>query len=213
MGRAKQTDDSPVDAVLTEDAATGMPEWATRPIEESGMELYVPPSADQHRRLLHAHELLEWVKAHIDDGGGFDQQSVLELFARAAASATSDQVLSEQETIKGRTVPGVLLRVDRIRFKPSVHEDGCPYFSVMDVVRTDTGAKDVMSVGGWVVCAQSAQLHYLTTELPDGSPFLVAGGTEGAVEQLTLPLYLRVKQRQTLRGTVVNSLVHPTLGA
>lgn len=211
MGRSKSTETDVNEATVTEAPATEMPDWATRAMADSQMDLYVPPSANQWRRLLTGPELMEWVKSNVDDGGGFDADSVRSLFERAAGSATEEAILSDQETTKGREIPGVILSVHGIRFQLGKYEDGCPYFSIFNAVRTDTNVHEVVSLGGWVVCAQTAQLHYLTTELPEGSPFLVPEGSPGAVERLTFPLFLWVKRRETMRGFHVNTLVHPML--
>ena len=209
MGRTRTAEDTPDVATVTKTPVPEMPEWATRPQEDSEMVLYVPPSANQWRRLLRPDELMQWVSDRVDTEGGFSKQDILELFARAASATSTDTLLSDQETLKGRTIPGVILAVARIRFKRGTFEDGCPYFTLFDATRTDTNESEVISVGGWVVCAQAAQLHYLTSELPEGSPYLVDPETEGAIGPWTYPLYLKIKQRDTAAGFKVNSLVHP----
>lgn len=212
MVRSKQadTDTDTVTAEVIDEGfvSIGQP----RPTEFSQVEPYVPPSETQHRRLLTSDELMEWVARAASGATGFSETDVRELFARAAGAADIDQLLSDQETLKGRTIPGVILRVERIGFRRGTFEDGCPYYTLMDVVRTDNDTPDKLSLGGWVVAAQAGQLHYLTTVLPEGSPFLLPVGDPMAKPRLEFPLYVRIKQRPTAAGGKVNSLEHPLLG-
>lgn len=212
MVRSKQDGNDTATVTTEETDVPEMPEWAVRATEESQVDLYVPPAATQYRRKLTGPELMEWVSRAASGVSGFSETDVRDLFDRAAGAADIDQLLTDQETTKGRTIPGVILRVERIGFRRGTFEDGCPYYSLMDVVRTDTEAPEKLSLGGWVVAAQAGQLHYLTTELPEGSPFLVSPDDPQAIPRLEFPLYVRIKQRPTAQGFKVNSLEHPLLG-
>jgi hypothetical protein len=213
MARASQRDTEAQVAEMTSDETPEFPDWAVRAAQDSQLVVQGEPSPNQWRRQLTPHELMQWVERAASGDQGFDPESILELFARAAQATTTDALYADQETVKGRTIPDVLLRVDNVRFKLGQYEDGCPYFGILHAVRTDNERPEVISLGGWVIAAQLGQMHYLAAELPADSPYVVDPSAPGAIERWEYPQYVRIKRRPTSRGFHVNSLVHPLLGA
>lgn len=210
MAKTERVQGAPDVAEVTTETPTDFPDWATRPPSESEVDVWRPESENQWRRKLSGPELMKWVSDNARDSAGFDEASIRDLFANVANSVTMDDLFSGAEATKGRTILDVMLRIDNIRFVPGQFEDGCPYFVVLYVVRTDTNAKDVVSFGGWRAIAQAAQMHYLCTRLPEGSPYLVDPSTEGAVEPWSYPLHTRIRQSApTARGFHVNFFAHP----
>lgn len=197
-------------AEVTTEPTEDFPEWATRPAEESAVVPYVPPAAYQHRRALTGPELMRWVSDHAKGGGGFDEHAIAELFANVAGAVTLDDLFSGSQATKGATILNVMLRIDNIRFMPGRFADGCPYFGILYCVRTDTNKKEVVSVGGWRVIAQLAQMHYLCAELPEGHPYLVDPASDRAVEKWEYPQFFKMMEsEETAAGYRVNYLAGP----
>jgi hypothetical protein len=211
MAKARTVDatDQPV-AEVTEDVVTDFPEWATRAPEESEVVPWTPPAANQHRRKLTGPELMSWISDQAKQSTGFDEASIAELFANVAGAVTLDDLFAGSEAVKGRMIHDVMLRVDNIRFMSGRFADGCPYFAILYVVRTDTNKKEVVSTGGWRAIAQLGQMHYLCAELPEGSPYLMDPSTEGAVEKWGYPQFMRIKEsEETANGYTINYIAGP----
>lgn len=184
-----------------------VPEWATAGVAESVVDLYRPPAVSQWRRKLHPEELVVWIKDQITKFDDDDPRMWLEIAAQIVVMDTADKVLNGQvETTKGRTIIDRPLKVDAIKFIMSTEPGGFPYFAVLSVANPETGETDVVSVGGARLVLQLGQLHYLSTELPEGSPYLVSQATDGAMERETYPHFFKIKQAPTSNGRNMNYL-------
>lgn len=211
MGRTSAKNGETNMAEMTRNDDTEVIDADVRPADESQVAVYAPVSDTQHRRLLTAPELMQWVERAASGDVGFDQASILDAFAKAAAAFTQDELLRDAQATHGRDIPGVMLRVDNIKFQLGQYEDGCPYFGVLFATRTDTDRSDVISIGGWKAIPTLGQMHYLCSELTVDSPYLVAPDAPGAVEKWDYPQFLKIKRIQTGRGFHVNAIVHPLL--
>lgn len=178
-----------------------MPEWATRDASESAMAIFVAPAENQYRRKLNEHELLAWIASQVRQADPDDPRMGLEIFAQVAKSGTIEEVLTgKAETTKGREILDVLVECDSMKFIQSTERGGAPFFVVMSVRRTNNGQHEVVTMGGWMLLAQCAQIHYMSTELPENSPFLVHPDTPGALAKESFPHYFKMRQKETASG-------------
>lgn len=182
-------------------ANADLPDFDTRSPADSEMERFVPPAESQWRRPLREHELMAWVAMKARPVNATSEQVGMEIFAQIAAATTVEAVLTGKvETTKGKDILDVAMACDAIKFIPSTEVDGAPFFTVLSVRNSNSGESDVVSLGGWMVLAQCAMMDYLSTELPEDSPYLVPQGTPGALAKDTYPHYFRIKQKDTPSG-------------
>lgn len=199
--------DDVMEGQIIADGMPEIPDWATESSDAQAIAMYRPPAESQWRRQLQPHELIEWIAAQIGSYEEDDPRMALEMAAQIVTATTADKVLSGgAETTKGRDILDTPIRCDAIKFVMSTEPKGCPYFAVLSVVNTGSGVDDIVSVGGWRLVLQLGQLHYLSAELPEGSPCLVAEGTPGAIRRETYPHFFKIKQAPTSSGRSVNYL-------
>lgn len=186
-----------------------VPAWATAPMN-AGELVPFEAAPTQHRRRLEGHELIQYIAAQVNQYDEDDPRMALEIAAQVASGGTVDQVLGGGDTTKGSEVYGVILSIEHIKFTVSTHEKGCPYFAICHGKRTDNQESNTFTIGGWRSVLQLGQLHYLASQLPVGSPYLVQPDAEGAFAPESYPFYFRLMQSdQTARGFRVNYLASP----
>lgn len=186
----------------------GVPEWATPDVETQQVEVYVPPSPSQFRRKLTGPELLGWVSQQVVSYDGDEEAMGLDIFSQVAEMTSADAILSGQvETTKGKSLLNIPLVCDRIKFVMSTEAQGCPYFAILDVRRSDTNERLTVSKGGWRFIAQLGGLHYMAAELPQGSPFVVPEGFPGAIAKDTYPFYFKIMETRTGSGNDMSYIV------
>lgn len=206
-GKKERVVEEPLEGQEVLPGAEEIPSWATAGVAESVVDLYKPPAASQWRRKLRPDELVLWIKDQITKFDDDDPRMWLEMAAQIVEMDTADKVLNGQvETTKGRTIIDRPLRVDAIKFIMSTEQGGFPYFAVLSVANPETSEVDVVSVGGARLVMQLGQLHYLSAELPEGSPFLQAQGTDGAMERETYPHFFKIRSTPTSNGRNMNYL-------
>lgn len=178
-----------------------IPAWAVADPGDQEMAKYVAPSANQWRRKLNEFELMEWVKVQVESAGR-DQAAVGQsIFAQIALADTLEEVISGSvDTTKGREILDTILECHSIKFVRGDKEDGCPYFVICDVRNSATNEREVLSVGGWMVLAQMARMHYQSMELTPDSPYLAAEGTPGASMKESFPHYFKIRKKTTPNG-------------
>jgi len=185
----------------------GVPDWAMADLQDSQVELYKPPAAVQTRRALRPDELIAYVASQVNSYEDDDPRMALEIAAQIVNMDTAEKVLSGgAETVKGREITDTALRCDAIKFIMSTEPQGCPYFAILSVAIPSTGKEEVISVGGWRLVLQLGQLHYLSAELPEGSPYLVPEGTPGAMQKETYPHFMKIMKAPTSSGRSMNYL-------
>jgi hypothetical protein len=194
----------------TEVTAEGqeMPSWATPDIETQQVAVYTSPAKSQFRRKLTGPELLQWVASQVVSYDGDEEAMGLDIFGQIAGMGSADAILSGKvETTKGKEILGVPLVCDLIKFVVSTEQQGCPYFAVMEVRRSDNNERLVVTKGGWRLVAQLGALHYLSTELLEHSPYLVAEGTPGALAIETYPHYFKLMENTTNSGNQMSYII------
>lgn len=178
-----------------------IPDFVTAGNPAGTLEVYTPTSANQWRRKLNGAELMGWAKDHMQGVDGDDQLMGLEAWDEIASTQTLDELMANAaETTKGRNLIGVILRCERIRFRPSDKAAGCPVFCLTSIVRTDTGEKETASLGGWWIVGKLTMMHYRATLLAEGSPYLAPEGSPDALEPWDFPFFFRIMEEQTGTG-------------
>lgn len=209
MPRTRTAGDAIDPNIEVMDGQEEIPDWAVADQADQALAVVAPVAAEQYRRKLTPPELLKYVADQVGSYEEDDPRMAMEIAAQIAAAATVDEVLGANETTKGREVLDTVLEINGIKFTVSTKEKGCPYFAVMSVRNTKTNAPDVISVGGWRLVLQLGQLHYMCAELPEGSPFLVARDTPGAIAPESYPLYFKIMKATTSAGREMNYLASP----
>lgn len=177
------------------------PEWAAAEAGDQEMAKYSPPAANQYRRKLNEFELMEWVKAQVAYSARDAEQIGESIFAQIAAADTLEEVISGKvETTKGREILDTILECTSIKFVMGDQGDGCPYFVICDVRNAKTQEREMLSVGGWMVLAQMARMHYQSVELTEDSPYLADPDAPGASAKESFPHYFKIKQKPTPNG-------------
>lgn len=200
---AKTAKESVLGETVTEqlEGQQEMPPWAAGEPPVGEMEKYVAPAENQWRRKLDERELMEWVVTQIRAAGNDSADIGRSIFAQIAALDSLDEVLGGSvETIKGRETLDTILECYSIKFMMGDQKDGCPYFSILDVRDSKTNERQTMSVGGWMVLAQLARMHYQSADLTPDSPYLVDPETPGALAKESFPHYFKIKQKETPNG-------------
>lgn len=178
-----------------------MPPWATGEPPAGDMEKYVAPAENQWRRKLNEMELMEWVVAQVAMSNRDSADIGKSIFAQIAALDSLDEVLSGSvETTKGREILDTILECYSIKFMQGDQADGCPYFAICDVRDSKTNERTTLSVGGWMVLAQLARMHYQSADLTPDSPYLTDPETPGAQAKESFPHYFKIRQKQTPNG-------------
>jgi hypothetical protein len=188
----------------TADGAGEAAPWETvevTPAADQELEQFVAPAANQWRRKLTKVEMLEWVAAQVRHNSADPDAFGESAFEQAVSAETIDELLhGKQETLKGHLTLDVILECHSIKFLPSTEKAGCPYFALIDVRTTSTGAREAMSVGGWMAVAQLARMHYGSVELPADSPFLGEPEGAGSWPREDFPHYFRIRRKTTANG-------------
>lgn len=204
MGNTKtQTTDQVVDGQLT---GGEVPDWAVADPADQQVATFDGNYATQWRRPLTGAELLQYAASQVTSYEDDDPRMALEMATQIANALTMDDVLAGADTTKGKEILDTILEVDGIKFSMSTEAKGCPYFALLSARDTATSERHVISVGGWRLVLQLAQIHYITTPLAPGSPYLVAPGTPGAIEPNSFPVYFRIRQKATGNGNTLNYL-------
>jgi hypothetical protein len=180
------------------------------PPEEGALMPFATPAMSQWRRRLREDELLRYIADQVsgrmaDD----DPAAIMEMLSGIARATTFEEAIGGGETTQGATLLDVTLAVYGIKFLKSREPKGCPYFCMLDAKRTDTGEAVLVSVGGWKVVGTMGWAHYASRDLPEDSPWLVAKGTPGAIEQQTFPFLFKIRKEETSSGYTVNVLALP----
>lgn len=210
MAKTK-TDDIPqvLNGQLAADSE--IPEWAVADPADQVVATISDQITGQLRRHLGGAELLQWVAAQISRYEDDDPRMALEIASQIAAASNLDEILSDQDTTKGKAILDTILEVNAVKFVMSSEPGGCPYFALLSARDTKSGELHTVSVGGWKLVLQLGQLHYITTELEAGSPFLVPDGTPDCIEPETFPVYFRIRTKPTnTPGRSINYLARVT---
>lgn len=208
MAKTNTKTDNVTEGAEVSATPAGMPEWATPDIETQQVEVYVAAAASQFRRKLTGPELLQWVAGQVVSYDGDEEKMGLDIFEQVASMGSADAILSGKvETTKGKEILGIPLVCDAIKFVVSTESAGCPYFAVMDVRRSDNNERLTVTKGGWRLVAQLGALHYASSTLPDGSPYLVAEGMPGALAQETYPHYFKLMENTTNSGNQMSYII------
>lgn len=184
------------------DAPQGEPApWEVAEEGTQDLEVFVVPDASQYRRKLGEAELIAWVAAQAGGDARSDEEIARSIFAQIAEADTLDEVLDGKvETVKGKEILDTVLECNSIKFALSTEEKGFPYFAILDVRHGPARQQEVISVGGVMVCAQLAQMHYRACTLPIESPYRVAPDTVGAIAPESFPFYFKIKRKKTASG-------------
>lgn len=207
MAKAQQerNQDEVIDGQLAGDGE--IPEWATAEPLDQQIAVHDATYADQHRRVLAGSELLQYAASLISSYEDDDPRMALEIASQVAAATTLDEVLTGVDTTKGREILDTIIEVNALKFTLSTEPGGCPYFALISARDTQSGESHVISVGGWRLVLQLAQIHYMTATLPPGSPYLAVKGAEKTMAPETYPVYFRIRQKPTnTPGRVLNYL-------
>lgn len=188
---------------------TEIPGWAVPDPADQEVAVFSAKTADQYRRKLRPEELVQWAASQITSYEEDDPRMVMEIAAQIVQASTVDEVLGKPETTKGREILDTILEVNAIKFTMSTEPKGCPYFAVLSVRNTKTGTPDVVSVGGWRLVLQLAQLHYMCAQLPASSEYLVDKDAPNAIAPETYPIYFKLGQAPTSSGNTMNFLAPP----
>lgn len=175
--------------------------WEVEPQGEQELEVFVAPDSSQYRRKLSEAELIAWVAAQVK-GGEQDEQAMWQsIFAQIAEADSVDEILNgKAETVKGKEILDTVLECNSIKFIPSTEAKGFPYFAILDVRYGPNRTQETISVGGVMVVAQLAALHYRSVELTIDSPYRVAAETLGAIAKDTFPHYFKIRKKTTPNG-------------
>lgn len=187
-----------------------LPDTGVRPEDLSAVVPFRGLAESQTRRRLHESEILPYVKGLVagslaDD----DPAAIMEILGQIARASTFEEALGGNETVKGREILDTTLEVWGYKFVMSDKEKGCPYFVLLDAKDTRTGKVEMVSVGGWKVIGACAWAHYAARDLPEGSEYLVAPGSPGAIAHMPYPHYFKIHKEETSKGNTVNLLRLP----
>jgi hypothetical protein len=175
--------------------------WETADTADQELEVFVAPDTSQYRRKLGEAELIAWVAAQVKGGDQDEQAMWKSIFAQIAEADTVDEILNgKAETVKGKEILDTVLECNSIKFIPSTEAKGFPYFAILDVRYGPNRTQETISVGGVMVVAQLAYLHYRSVELTIDSPYRVAAETPGALAKESFPHYFKIRKKTTPNG-------------
>lgn len=183
------------------DATEEKAPWEVADPAEQELEVFTAPDDSQYRRKLSEAELINWVAAQVK-GGEKDEQAMWQsIFAQVAEADTVDEILNgKAETVKGKEILDTVLECNSIKFIPSTEAKGFPYFAILDVRYGPNRTQETISVGGVMVVAQLAALHYRSVLLTVDSPYRVAADAPGAIAKDSFPHYFKIRKKTTPNG-------------
>jgi len=177
--------------------------WETPEEGEQELAVFVAPDTSQYRRKLAEHELMAWLAAQVKHSDQSTEDMWKSVFAQVAEADTVEEILDGKvETVKGREILDTVLECNSIKFTKSTEKDGFPFFAILECRYGPSRQSETLSVGGVMVCAQLAMLHYRSVELPIDSPYRVSADTPGAIARETYPHYFKIKKKETPSGTM-----------
>lgn len=201
MANATRESMKPKGSKAKEDTPEEKAPWEVADPAEQELEVYTAPDDSQYRRKLSEAELINWVAAQVK-GGEKDEQAMWQsIFAQVAEADTVDEILNgKAETVKGKEILDTVLECNSIKFIPSTEAKGFPYFAILDVRYGPNRTQETISVGGVMVVAQLAALHYRSVTLTVDSPYRVAPDAPGAIAKDSFPHYFKIRKKATPNG-------------